>query len=78
MFPRLRRSRKYLRLDAQLHVRARSGRTHGAGQTDRRVHTDQVPCACVFSAAIKMADYALAVQSWNYSMERFPIKPLEI
>ena len=37
--------------------------------------------ACAFSAAIKMADYALAVQCWNHSSfatERFQIKPLEI
>ena len=37
--------------------------------------------AYAFSAAIKMADYALAVQCWNHSSfatERFQIKPLEI
>ena len=35
-------------------------------------------CACAFSAAIKMADYALAVQCWNrssFATEHFQRKP---
>ena len=41
----------------------------------------RIYCACAFYAAIKMADYALAVQCWNHSSlatERFQIRPLKI
>ena len=37
-----------------------------------------VSCACAFSAAIKMANYALAVQCWNrssFATEHFQRKP---
>ena len=60
----LKRSRRSLQciMESYFTEKASSGRTPGAGQTDSYRHTYQVPYACAFSAAIKMADYALAVQ----------------